>query len=164
MPSIDRLVTARYLPAAPHPLRRRPWRPRPGPSPVARPLPLSERVVLHLAAADRARRRRRAARLALGIVPALALCAGEAVVLRWPHLGLGVITTGVHAAGALLITLTALRRIRDGLFAPQEMAQAATIVTILLLILVATALGCMLWRGEDRATPVLPGHRTEELP
>lgn len=85
-------------------------------------------------------------------------------MLRWPHLGLEVITTGVHAAGALLITLTALRRIRDGLFAPREMAQAATIVTILLLILVATALGCMLWRSEARATPVLPEHRTEDLP
>jgi len=148
MPSIDRLVATRYLPTGPHPLARRPWR-RAGPAPASTAtVPMGERVRSRLAAADRLRARRRLART-IGVGgPALALLAGEAVVLRWPHAGVQTADRLVHTAGTLLIVLTGLRRMRDGLFGPPEMAATAGVVTALLLVLVATGLGFALWSSE----------------
>ena len=160
MPSIDRLVAARYGPTAPHPLRRRPWRPAP---PVA-PASMSERVRRQLVGADRARRYGRTSRLAAWVLSALVVCAGAGVVLRWPRLGVAVIHLSVHALGSLLITLTALRRVRDGLFAPSEMSQLAGVVTVLLLLLVAAGLGCVLWQSASPSLDrdALSGHRGDE--
>jgi hypothetical protein len=88
-------------------------------------------------------------------MPLLALCLLEAAILRWPHLALAAAEHVAHATGAFLVVLAGLQRIRDGFFAPTEMATAAIAVTTALLVLVAVGLGCALWGGET-APPAGP--------
>jgi hypothetical protein len=109
---------------------------------------MSERVHARLAAADRRMRRRRFLYAGILAGPALALLVSEAALLRWPHAGVQTADRIVHTAGTVLIVLAGLRRVRDGLFSPTEMAATAAVVTALLLVLVATCLGFMLWGSE----------------
>ena len=160
MPSIDRLVAARYGPSGPHPLARRPWRPA-GPAPT-RDHTMEQRVRERLADADRLRRRGRLLRLGGGALGTLLFLALEAAALRWPWLDQRAATWAVHTLGDLLIVVGGLRHSRDAFFGPAEMAGVATTVTALLLVLVAGGLGAALWTLEARRDTALerPGEET----
>ena len=156
MPSIDRLVATRYGATSPHPLTRRPWR-QDASIQSATDETIAERVRGRLAAVDRRRRHQREASVTACFTGVVTLLAVEGAVLRWPQADLHTAGWVVHTMGALLIVLSGLRHVRDGLFQPAEMAMAATAVTVLLVLVVAGGLGWALWTFDAPIpSPVLP--------